>query len=227
MNPFIRLVLLLAVDIYIFMNFGKLYGFLGLGVIIFRFLHIFGFTRSPQIYHGAFSEGVAYLKDYQGSYKNPEAYKEAAYLINTYKLKGFLVIGIFYDRPGEVPEEKLRSSIGIYRRNQGFPDPVPKEFESYCQTNNYYSADLPMNSCIYSTWEFSNSFTMVMGIMKFYALMKKNLEDAMFRKMYKIKENPKVCIELYESESKLEFYIPIANEEKFLVYKKEDSLKRD
>jgi len=227
MNPFIRLVLLLAVDIYIFMNFGKLYGFLGLGVIIFRFLHIFGFTRSPQIYRGAFSEGVAYLKDYQGSYKNPEAYKEAAYLINTYKLKGFLVIGIFYDRPGEVPEEKLRSSIGIYRRNQGFPDPVPKEFESYCQTNNYYSVDLPMNSCIYSTWEFSNSFTMVMGIMKFYALMKKNLEDAMFRKMYKIKENPKVCIELYESESKLEFYIPIANEDKFLVYKKEDSLKRD
>ena len=227
MNPFIRLVLLLAVDIYIFMNFGKLYGFLGLGVIIFRFLHIFGFTRSPQIYRGAFSEGVAYLKDYQGSYKNPEAYKEAAYLINTYKLKGFLVIGIFYDKPGEVPEEKLRSSIGIYRRNQGFPDPVPKEFESYCQTNNYYSADLPMNSCIYSTWEFSNSFTMVMGIMKFYALMKKNLEDAMFRKMYKIKENPKVCIELYESESKLEFYIPIANEDKFLVYKKDDSLKRD
>ena len=227
MNPFIRLVLLLAVDIYIFMNFGKLYGFLGLGVIIFRFLHIFGFTRSPQIYRGAFSEGVAYLKDYQGSYKNPEVYKEAAYLINTYKLKGFLVIGIFYDRPGEVPEEKLRSSIGIYRRNQGFPDPVPKEFESYCQTNNYYSVDLPMNSCIYSTWEFSNSFTMVMGIMKFYALMKKNLEDAMFRKMYKIKENPKVCIELYESESKLEFYIPIANEDKFLVYKKDDSLKRD
>ena len=227
MNPFIRLVLLLAVDIYIFMNFGKLYGFLGLGVIIFRFLHIFGFTRSPQIYRGAFSEGVAYLKDYQGSYKNPEAYKEAAYLINTYKLKGFLVIGIFYDRPGEVPEEKLRSSIGIYRRNQGFPDPVPKEFESYCQTNNYYSADLPMNSCIYSTWEFSNSFTMVMGIMKFYALMKKNLEDAMFRKMYKIKENPKVCIELYESESKLEFYIPIANEDKFLVYKKEDRQKQD
>ena len=227
MNPFIRLVLLLAVDIYIFMNFGKLYGFLGLGVIIFRFLHIFGFTRSPQIYRGAFSEGVAYLKDYQGSYKNPEAYKEAAYLINTYKLKGFLVIGIFYDRPGEVPEEKLRSSIGIYRRNQGFPDPVPKEFESYCQTNNYYSVDLPMNSCIYSTWEFSNSFTMVMGIMKFYSLMKKNLEDAMFRKMYKIKENPKVCIELYESESKLEFYIPIANEDKFLVYKKDDSLKRD
>ena len=209
------------------MNFGKLYGFLGLGVIIFRFLHIFGFTRSPQIYRGAFSEGVAYLKDYQGSYKNPEAYKEAAYLINTYKLKGFLVIGIFYDKPGEVPEEKLRSSIGIYRRNQGFPDPVPKEFESYCQTNNYYSVDLPMNSCIYSTWEFSNSFTMVMGIMKFYALMKKNLEDAMFRKMYKIKENPKVCIELYESESKLEFYIPIANEDKFLVYKKDDSLKRD
>ena len=227
MNPFIKFAILFIVDIYIFWNFGKLFGFLGLGVILYRLLNTLGLIRSPQTYRGAFSEGIVYLKDYQGSYRNPEPYKEVSNLIKNFKLKDFQIIGIFYDKPGDVPEEKLRSSIGIYRRNQGFPDPVPKEFESYCQTNNYYSADLPMNSCIYSTWEFSNSFTMVMGIMKFYALMKKNLEDAMFRKMYKIKENPKVCIELYESESKLEFYIPIANEEKFLVYKKDDGLKRD
>ena len=227
MDPFIRLVLLLAVDIYIFIHFGKLYGLLGLGGIIFRFLHIFGFTRSPQIYKGTFNEGVAYLKDYQGSYKNPEAYKEALNLINTYKLKDFKGIGIFYDKPGEVPEEKLRSSIGIYRKNQDSPEPVPKEFESYCQTNNYYSAELPKNSCIYSTWDYSNVFIMIIGIMKFYALITKNLEDALFRKMHKIKENPKLCIELYESESKMEFYIPIANEDKFFFYKKEDKPKNE
>ena len=43
--------------------------------------------------------------------------------------------------------------------------------------------------------------------------------------MYKIKENPKVIIELCVSESKMEFHIPIANEDKFFVYKKEDKPK--
>ena len=45
--------------------------------------------------------------------------------------------------------------------------------------------------------------------------------------MYKIKENPKVTIELYTSESKMEFHIPIVNEDKFFVYKKEDKPKSE
>ena len=57
--------------------------------------------------------------------------------------------------------------------------------------------------------------------------MNKNLEDAVFRKMYKIKENPKVTVELYQSESRIEFFIPIVNEDKFFVYKKEDKPKSE
>jgi hypothetical protein len=227
MSPFIKLLIFLCIDIYIFLHFGKLFGFVGLGIIIYRALNILGILRSPQIFRGAFNEGVAYLKDYQGSFHNPEAYKEALYLIKTYKLKDFVVIGIFYDKPGEVPENKLRSSIGIYKKNVGFADPVPKEFESYCQTNNYYYSEFPNTTCLYSSWEYSNFFTMMLGITKFYSIMKKNLEDAVFRKMYKIKENPKVTIELYTSESKMEFHIPIVNEDKFFVYKKEDKPKSE
>ena len=180
MSPFIKLLIFLCIDIYIFLHFGKLFGFVGLGIIIYRALNILGILRSPQIFRGAFNEGVAYLKDYQGSFHNPEAYKEALYLIKTYKLKDFVVIGIFYDKPGEVPENKLRSSIGIYKKNVGFADPVPKEFESYCQTNNYYYSEFPTTSCVYSSWEYSNFFTMMLGITKFYSIMKKNLEDAVF-----------------------------------------------
>ena len=71
MNPFIKFAILFIVDIYIFWNFGKLFGFLGLGVILYRLLNTLGLIRSPQIYRGAFSEGIVYLKDYQGSYRNP------------------------------------------------------------------------------------------------------------------------------------------------------------
>ena len=225
MNLLAKFAILCCVDIYIFMYIGKFYGFIGLGIICIRFLYNLGILRSPKIFRGAFSEGMVYVKDYQGSYHNPEAYKEALNLITTFKLKEFLLIGIFYDKPGEVPEDKLRSSIGIFRRNVGFPDPVPKEFEEYCKNNDYYSAELPMTSCLYSSWDYSNFFTMIIGIIKFTKKMKKNLQDVTFRKKNEINEEPKIEIELYISESKMEFYIPLANSDKFFVYKKEDKQK--
>ena len=88
-------------------------------------------------------------------------------------------------------------------------------------------AEFPTTSCIFSSWDYSNFFTMMLGITKFYSILKKNLEDALFRKMYKIKENPKLTIELYVTESKMEFHVPIANEDKFFVYKKEDKPKNE
>ena len=55
--------------------------------------------------------------------------------------------------------------------------------------------------------------------------MKKNLQDVTFRKNNEINEEPKIEIELYISESKMEFYIPLVNNDKFFVYKKEDKQK--
>ena len=222
MNLYLKFIIFIAIDIYIFKHFGKIFGFLGLGIIIYRFLNMLGFFRSPKIFRGSFNEGVAYLKDYKGKYFNPNAYKEAFNLIKTYKLENFVLIGIYYDRPGEVPEAEYKSSIGIYRKNIGFPNPVPKEFEDFCQKNNYYSVELPLTSSVYSSWEYSNHFVMMVGIMKFYKTIKLGLEDVLFKKMYKISEKTKVCIELYVTESKMEFFIPIVNEDKFLVYRKED-----
>lgn len=222
MNLFLKLIIFIAIDIYIFRNFGKLFGFLGLGIIIYRFLNLFGFLRTPKIYRGSFNEGVAYLKDYKGKYFNPDAYKEALGLIKKYNLQNFVLIGIYYDRPGEIPEAEYKSSIGIYRKNIGFPDPVPKEFEDFCQKNNYYFAELPSTSSIYSSWEYSNHFIMMMGILKFYKNVKHEMEDASFRKMYKISEKSKLCIELYTTESKMEFFIPTVNGDKFMLYRKED-----
>lgn len=222
MNLFLKLIIFIAIDIYIFRNFGKLFGFLGLGIIIYRFLNLFGFLRTPKIYRGSFNEGVAYLKDYKGKYFNPDAYKEALGLIKKYNLQNFVLIGIYYDRPGEIPEAEYKSSIGIYRKNIGFPDPVPKEFEDFCQKNNYYFAELPSTNSIYSSWEYSNHFIMMMGILKFYKNVKHEMEDASFRKMYKISEKSKLCIELYTTESKMEFFIPTVNGDKFMLYRKED-----
>ena len=227
MNFIIKLFILCAVDIYIFLYVGRTWGFIGLGIILFRILHTLGILRSPKLFRGALGEGILYLKDYQGPYNNPEPYKEALYLISTYKLEKFFPIGIFYDKPGEVPDDKLRCSIGIYRKIDGFPGPLPKEFESYCQMNNYYSAEYPLATCLYSSWDYSNLFTLMIGIKKFNDVLKKNLADAMFKATYRIQKIPKIVVELYSSESKLEFYVPIVYEDKFFFYKKEEKPKSE
>ena len=222
MNLFLKYILYIAIDIYIFRNFGTLFGILGLGIIIYRLLNLLGFFRTPKIYRGSFNEGVAYLKDYKGKYFNPNAFKEALDLIRKYNLKDYIPIGIYYTRPGNLLETEYKSSIGIYRKNVGFPDPVPKEFEEFCEKNNYYFAELPSAMSIYSNWEYSNHFTMMTGILKFYKNIKLSMEDASFRKMYKISEKSTISIELYVTESKMEFFIPYINEDKFMLYRKED-----
>ena len=225
MNLFLELLISVFGDICIFIYLGKIYGIICLIIISFRFLYSIGFIRSPKISKKIFMEGVAYLKDYQGPYNNPLPYKEALSLTETFNLKDFVIIALFYDIPGEVPEDKLRASIGIYKQKVLFSDPVPKEFEEYCKNNDYYSAELPKTSCLYSSWDYSNFFTMIIGIIKFTKKMKKNLQDVTFRKKNEINEEPKIEIELYISESKMEFYIPLANSDKFFVYKKEDKQK--
>lgn len=222
MNLYLKYIIFIAIDIYIFKHFGKIFGFLGLGIIIYRFLNMLGFFRSPKIYRGSFNEGIAYLKDYKGKYFNPNAYKESLELIKKYNLENFVVIGIFYDKPDDVPEAEYRSSIGIYKKNKGFPGPAPKDFEDFCQKNNYYSVEFPSTSCAYSSWEYSNYFVMMVGILKFYKILNQGLKDPVFKKMYRLNEKTKVCIELFETESKMKFFIPTVDEDKFLVYRKDD-----
>ena len=202
-------------------------------MILVYALYILGFLRSPTIFRGSFVEGIVFLKDYQGSYnKNMAAFEEAAKIIKTFKLdqeeKGkqkFGLIGIYYDRPGEVEESKLRCSIGIYQRNIGFPEKPSRELESYCNENNYYYAELPSASSIYGEWKYPTFFTLTLGIKKFFSKLKKSINDASFLKSYRLNSNMKfdIIIEVYESDSKVSFYVPYFNVDKFRLYKSDKS----
>ena len=224
---YIKIILFIIAEIYIFRNFGKFYGFIGLGILLYRCLQSLGIIRSPKIFRGSFLEGVAYLKDYKGSYRNKAAFEEAVELIKKYDLKKFTVIGVYYDRPNEVKESEFRYSIGVFRKNVGFPEPVPIQFDDFCQKNNYYSVQFPVATSIYSTWEYSNKFSMAIGIMKFYKSMQKNMADDYFKKMYRVNDKTKTTIEIYTDDSKIEFYIPLFSQEQFFVYRKEDKPKNE
>ena len=230
MNAFLKLSIFIVVDFLLFEFQGFWFGVVGLIIIIWRALNIFGILRSPSINRKAFFEGIAFLKDYQGPYsQNISGFEEAAKILKNFKLdqdqpgkEKFGLIGIYYDSPGEVQDSKLRCSIGIYQKSKGFPEKPSKELESYCLENNYYYTELPSAGSIYSEWEYPTFFTLGIGIKKFFSKIKKSLRDANFRRSYRLNDNMKcdVIIELYESDSKVSFYVPYLNSDKFKLYKR-------
>ena len=222
MNFLIKLIIFISIDIYIFISFGKPYGLLGIGFILYYLFDILSIFHSLKISSGNFNGGVAYLKDYQGPLHNPQAFKDSLYLIKNFKLKDFVIIGIYYDKPDEVEKNKLRYSIGIFKKKGSNKGTINKDFENYCNKNNFYHVEFPDTASICSSWKYSNFFSMMVGIAKFNQLIKKNLDDETFRNMHKITEKPKIVIELYVNESDMEFYIPTANVDKFLVYRKKE-----
>jgi len=76
-------------------------------------------------------------------------------------------------------------------------------------------------------WDYSNRLSMVIGIFKFYKSLIQNLSDNYFKKMYKVSGDPKTTIEIYSNDSKVEFYLPLFNHEKFFVYKYDEKPKNE
>ena len=219
-------ILLIGLDIIIFKFIGFYPGLIFLGILAYMFLKKLGFIRKPGIFRGNFPEGIVFLKDYQGSYgQSFIAHKEASNIIQTFKLKDYSVIGLYYDKQGEVEDSKLRYSYGIYKMNKGFPEKPDGDLENYCKSNNYFYHEVPNSSSLYSFWEYSNPFTMLLGIRKFIALIKQSLNDPDFKRTFKIQDtNLKVRIFVFSNESKLNFYIPIIGADKFLLYKKDSKI---
>ena len=162
------------------------------------------------------------VEDYYGPYYNlQKAFDDAKKLISTYQLKDFLIIGIYYDKDDSPDQSKLRSSIGIYKPNRGFPDKVPEEFERYCKENEYNKNELPNSNSIYASWEYFNVFTLMNGIKKFKSSLYSKIKDPSFKRLFKVDESKvKVIVEVYK-EKEVNFYVPLLNVDKFMLFQKD------
>jgi hypothetical protein len=214
--------LYLIINLLAFKLGGFWLGLIALCIVIYKLLDMFGIIRNIIFYRGSFADGIVFTKDYYGSYNNlQEAFNEAKKLISTYQLKDFLIIGIYYDKADSPDQNKLRSSIGIYKPNRGFPDKVPEEFERYCQNNEYNKNELPNSNSLYASWEYFNTFTLINGIRKFKSLLYSKLKDPSFKRLFKVDENKvKVIVEVYK-EKEVNFYVPLLNVDKFMLFKKD------
>lgn len=224
MNPYIKLSLLVVVNLLCFKIAGLWFGLIATCIVVYKILSMLGILRNVSFYRGPFYEGVIFTKDYLGPYsQHEEAFKDAFKLIELYKLQDFVPIALFFDSHDKVEENKLRCSIGIYKKNVGFADKLPDEFERYCENNGYNKAELPNATSIYTSWEFFNIYSLKMGIKKFNQLLKKSLNDANFKRTFNFNESKlKATVELYNKDfNNVEFFVPILNGDKFLVFKKD------
>ena len=222
MHIIFKISLLLLLNYYCFTLAGLWFGFISLGIIIYKILSYLGITRNPEIFLGHFDEGITFTKDYYGSYTtHKEAFCEALRLIETYNLQNYIVIALYYDSPGYVEEDKLRSSIGIYTK-KSFYNNENEEFEKYCQENGYNKNELPSSSSLFCNWEFFNFTSMIIGVQKFYKLMFSKLKNGDYKKEYNIDESKiKIMIESYDyPNSTMTFYVPIQNNDKYMIFKK-------
>lgn len=221
-NPFVLSGLSFLLGFYFLMNKRIFLSIAPLVFGIYKLLHTLGIIRNPEFFRGSFTDGTAYLKDYVGS-DNREAFIEASRLIRNFNLKDYKILAIHYDLIKPVENGKQRSSIGIFKRDLGFPDKMPDEFERYCKENGYNQFGLPMSACIYSHWVYYSSYTLMLGIQRFYALLRSQINDETFKRNHKIRDSNLItsCVELYESENRVCFYVPVLNRERFLVYQKD------
>ena len=219
----LRIILLLSVSFLMFKFYGITGGILGLIISLVKILYSLGYMKSIKIFKRSFTKGIVFTKDYKGSYKNLQiAFNEVNTLKEKFHLdKSYKIICFFYDNH-KVEESKKRSSIGLYKKQSSNDDKIDLNLEDFCKDkNNGFKITVFENSVpsLYSNWDFVNFFSMMIGIKKFYDELHDSLKNKYFRRNYKIEnEDIKVCVELFESDSNMTFYVPLNQIDNFLIH---------
>lgn len=217
----LRICILLGTIGCMFYFLGVIPGILGLAIGIYRIANEFGVFKTAKIFKGCFTSGHAYVKEFTGSYKsNGKMFEEANQIIQKFKKeKEYNVISIYYDNPDKTPEGKQKGVVGIYKKKLTSEFQIDKEIESYALENGYKKAEFPMSTSLYCSWDFTNPICMIFGIKKFYSELNKNYQNTQFRKQYKIvKDTYDCCIEIFETKTKMVFYVPTVNEKAFMIH---------
>ena len=217
-----RVILLLGISFAMYKFYGLPAGLLGLAISLGKILYSLGYMKSVKIFKSSISKGTIFTKDYTGSYKNIYiAFQEAETLIHKFHLQNdYKVIALYFD-PETTPYNKKRACVGIYKKISTAEDKIDLNLEDFCKEpkNGFKISNFESTPALYATWDYVNNFSMLIGIKKFYAELHDSLKNKYFRKNYKIEsEEVKVCIELYESNSSLKFYVPLSQQESFLIH---------
>ena len=221
MNFYIRLVIFLVITCFLGYNMGVSGFLIGLGITIYKVLNALGFIRSINISKLSFTGGIIYYKEYTGSYKTiGKNFGDIAEIIKRFKLSDYCVIAIYYDDPEKTEENKQKAVYGLYKKINVKNFKPNEDLENYLKEQKFVKGELANTNSLYANWEYVNIPSMMLGIKKFYETLHKSLKDDHFKKLYRIKEDQfKLCVELYDSDTSMSFFVPLINHNQFMLHK--------
>ena len=230
MSPEIRIFILLLINLLCYYLLGFHIAAFSFLITIYRVLSIYKITTTPHLFQNNFRAGICYIKDYTGGYtSHSDVWAYMCKLKEEKNLNDFSLIALYYDQPqkDKEKEKQQRCSIGFYLKNDADENiHVPEEIEKcLIVEEKFRKHNLVGAKSIYCCWDYFNSFTMMLGIKKFYSLIQKKINSKKFMNAYNIKkEQINVGIEVYENffgEQNIHFYFPFQNNDKFFLYGKE------
>lgn len=230
MSPEIRIFILLIINLLCYYLVGFHIAAFSFLITIYRVLSIYKITITPHLFQNNFRAGICYIKDYTGGYtSHSDVWAYMCKLKEEKNLNDFSLIALYYDQPqkDKEKEKQQRCSIGFYLKNDSDENiQVPEEIEKcLIVEEKFRKHNLVGAKSIYCCWDYFNSFTMMLGIKKFYSLIQKKINSKKFMNAYNIKkEQINVGIEVYENffeEQNIHFYFPFQNNDKFFLYGKE------
>lgn len=209
---------------FVVMNLvGRLYGILLFLFGLFWILNKLGLFKGIRMFTGELPEGVAYLYDYLGEYKDVgKEFNKMKEIIKKFKLgHSVCAIGFYYDNPETSPEpNKLKASIGLFKRKSAKSSKVDEEIEDFLfKEHKMTKHEIKSTKCLQGEWTYSNNASMIVGIMKYYKELKKNLSNEAYVRSFGINKEMKCGIELYEPK-KIKFYTPINGGADYVFYGK-------
>ncbi|MBN1897634.1 MAG: GyrI-like domain-containing protein [Spirochaetes bacterium] len=160
---------------------------------ILYFLNQSGFFANIEITEEGKGPFQLVYQEYTGDYKNASMIIDQVYqALKDEKVEPLLGFGIYYDRPGKVKKEELKSDLGciLEKKDYGRIEHLEKKFnvKKFSRTN-----------CIVASLPFNNQFSIMIGIVRVYPrlfkyLSQKGLKGGPVMEIYNIPEKKIIYI---------------------------------
>ncbi|MCQ2818829.1 MAG: hypothetical protein MJ252_16305 [archaeon] len=204
---------------------------LKLGILVFiaalaMFGKSIGLFQRMDIIPSTIPEGLIYVEDYTGSYKEigKTMTKMFDILKKFKKPTEYSVICLDHSNPYDKKTDlnNCKVSVGIFKK-KGKNFKVDEDIEKYCKENGMIQRMITKTNCLHADWKYSNFLGMIYGIRKFYPKIIEDLNNPSFCSVKHIKkEDVKLAVEIYERNKKgkknLSFNMPLENHEQFNLF---------
>jgi hypothetical protein len=162
---------------------------------ITAFLSYIGLFGKVTIEEKEMGPFVLVYEEHKGDYRGTAKIQDDIYnsLLKDYEIETFKGFGIYYDKPGEVPTDELRSIAGCILEESDY-DKI-----DFLEEKEFNIREIPGQDSIVAEFPFKNKFSIFVGIMKVYP----KIED--YIKEHNLANNE--MMEIYDIPSKKIIYL--------------------